>query len=77
MKSIQIRRLTYAALFLALRLEDAEGLRLLLGAGVGESEDLSSALDEARSLGRTEAVALLLEERQRRFGAGRRRSFEL
>ena len=66
-----------AALSLALRLEDPAGLCLLLRENVGESEALSAALDEARSLGRTEAVALLLEERQRRFGAGRRRSFEL
>ena len=72
-----LRRNAAAALSLALRLEDAEGLRLLLGESVGESEALSAALDEARSLGRTEAVALLLAERQRRFGAGRRRSFEL
>lgn len=72
-----LRRNAAAALFLALRLEDAEGLRLLLTAAVGDEAALSDALEEARTLGRTEATALLLEQRQRRFGAGRRRSFEL
>ena len=62
---------------LVLRLEDTEGLRLLLQAQLGDSGDLERALSQARTLGRTEETALLLEARQRRFGAGRQRRFEL
>ena len=72
-----LRRNAAAALSLTLRLEDTSGLRLLLEESLGDSGALSSALDAARAMGYTEAVALLLEQRQRRFGAGRRRSFEL
>ena len=72
-----LRRNAAAALSLTLRLEDTAGLRLLLEESLGDSGALSSALDAARAMGYTEAVALLLEQRQRRFGAGRRRSFEL
>ena len=39
--------------------------------------ELEQALAEARSLRRTEATALLLEARRRRFGAGRHSSFAL
>ena len=66
-----------AALALALRLEDTAGLRLLLAEGLGSADDLERTLSRAREKGRTEDTALLLEERQRRYGAGRRRSFEL
>lgn len=62
---------------LVLRLEDTAGLRLLLDEGLGSAADLEQALARAREKGRTEDTALLLEERQRRFGAGRRRSFAL
>ncbi len=61
----------------ALRLDDGEGLRLLLREELGGEAELEQALAEARSLRRTEATALLLEARRRRFGTGRRSSFAL
>ena len=65
------------ALAYALTAYDGEMLRLLLSLGEIPEPALSDALDLARSLGRTEATALLLESRHRRAPAGRAKRFEL
>ena len=65
------------ALAYALTAYDGEMLRLLLSLGEIPEPALSAALDLARSLGRTEATALLLESRHRRAPAGRAKRFEL
>ena len=72
-----LRAHTGAAYSLALRSDDSEGLRMLIWEEFGTETELEGALAEARTLRRTEATALLLEAKQRRFGAGRRVSFAL
>ena len=64
-------------LLLPLEEDDRAGLLLALGLGEPGREELDQALQRARELGRTEAVAILLETRRRRFGAGSARRFEL
>ena len=64
------------ALRYALGLRDAESLRLALTlSGLSEAE-LAAALDYARERGNTEAAAVLLEERHRRF-PGRQKKWNL
>lgn len=62
---------------LLIRTRDWPGLRLLLDKAPPEEADLTAALDAARAGGETEAVAMLLEERRRRFPAGLEKSFDL
>ena len=57
------------ALCLTLALEDMAGLRLLLHEMPENGAALAAALEQARGRGLTEATALLLEAKQRRFGA--------
>ena len=64
------------ALRYALQTKDAESLRLALTLpGLAEPE-LAAALDQARAAGNTEAAAVLLEERHRRF-PGKKKAWDL
>ncbi len=63
-------------LLFALQTKDAESLRLALTfSGLTEAE-LAAALDHSRGAGNTEAAAVLLEERHRRF-PGRQKKWNL
>ena len=60
-----------------LRARDVPGLRFLLERTAPEEPVLSAALALARDLGETEALAVLLEERRRRFPSGFEKTFDL
>ncbi len=65
------------ALEAALAERDGPGLRFLLDSLSPDQEVLSAALALARAGEDTGAVAVLLEERRRRFPAGREKAFDL
>ncbi len=56
---------------------DAAGLRFLLDQAPPDRETLSAACAMAREQGAAEALALLLEERRRRFPGGLQKTFDL
>ena len=66
-----------AALEWGLTQEDPGDLAFLLSLTEPDREALARTLDQARRLGKAQAVALLLEEQHRRFPAGRTRRFAL
>ncbi len=69
----------YGRMALALLLEarDDAGLSWLLNQGLLDAGALDAGCDEARRRGRTEALGLLLEARNRLFGTPRQKEFEL
>ena len=65
------------ALALALRENDADGLRLLLRTAQPDDAALAGALELSRELRRTEATAILLEAGHRRSAAARAKRYAL
>lgn len=65
------------ALRLLLSEGDAESLPFLLSEAQPDREALSAACAQARGLGNTAALAVLLEEQHRRFPAGAEQTFDL
>lgn len=72
-----LRAHTQEAVFWLLTRKDTDGLKFLLDQTKSDRETLSDACEMARSSGSAEALAILLEEKHRRFTVGPDKDFDL